>query len=127
MIQKKTWPYGTTRRGVVCIADWRPKGLPASVQAGQLIKDELNEMHICCGDHCADLTANAGDAGTLTFTKGGPTGGYWKFTKDKNGKKQNYYKCVGCGECVDADQTHGKCENCGGTKWLPMTDTNTDE
>lgn len=78
----KTWPYGTTRRGVVCIANWRPKGIPDNIQSGQLIKDEFNEMHICIGKECADLTAIAGDAGTLTFSKGGPTGGYWKFTKD---------------------------------------------
>jgi hypothetical protein len=36
---------------------------------------------------------------------------------------KNYYKCVGCGECVDATENHGQCENCGGTKWIPCTDT----
>ena len=82
MIAQKTWPYGTTRRGVVCIARWHPKSLPADTTDGQLIRDELNEMHICVGEQCADFTAKAGDSGTLTFTQGGPTGGYWKFTKD---------------------------------------------
>ena len=35
---------------------------------------------------------------------------------------KNYYKCIGCGECIDASESHGKCTECGGTKWLAMTD-----
>lgn len=77
----RTWPYGTTRRGVVQKTNWRPPGLPASAGSGQLIVDDLNEGHICVGE-CGDATAKEGDSGTLTFTKGGPTGGYWKFVKD---------------------------------------------
>lgn len=77
-----TWAYGTTRRGKVLIARWRPEGLPSKASTGQLIQDDQGEGHICVGDACADLTANDGDEGTLTFTEGGPTGGYWKFRKD---------------------------------------------
>jgi hypothetical protein len=76
-----THPYGTTRRGVVKLANWRPAGLDPRASAGQLIFDDQNEMHVCVGD-CGDVTAKEGDSGTLTFTKGGPTGGYWKFKKD---------------------------------------------
>lgn len=77
----KTWPYGTTRRGVVEIAKWKPPECPPGAE-GQLIKDDQDEMHICVGESCADFTASKGDTGTLTFTEGGPTGGYWKFVKD---------------------------------------------
>jgi len=76
-----THPYSTTRRGVVKLANWRPAGLDPRASAGQLIYDDRNEMHICIGG-CGDETAKEGDTGTLTFMQGGPTGGYWKFTKD---------------------------------------------
>lgn len=77
----KTWPYGTTRRAVVKIANWRPEGLDPRASTGQLLEDELGEMHVCVGAEAADFSAKDGDAGVLTFTKGGPTGGYWKFAK----------------------------------------------
>lgn len=77
----KTWPFGTTRKAVVVTARWRPEGLDHRASTGQLLKDELGEMHVCVGTECADFTAKDGDEGVLTFTKGGPTGGYWKFKK----------------------------------------------
>lgn len=82
MISQKTWPFGTTRRAKVIHAKYRPKGLDPRAATGQFIVDHLNEGHICVGEECADFSAKDGDAGTLTFTKGGPTGGYWKFKKD---------------------------------------------
>jgi hypothetical protein len=81
-LQYHSWPYGTTRRGQVCIANWRPHGLNPKTSSGQLIRDEFGEMHICVSESCADFSAKEGDEGTLTFTKDGPTGGYWKFKKD---------------------------------------------
>ena len=33
------------------------------------------------GDECADFTAKEGDTGTLTFMRGGPTGGFCQFRK----------------------------------------------
>lgn len=77
-----TYPYGTTRRATVLKTNWRPAGLPAQAPSGQLLMDDVGEAHICVGDTCADFTAKADDKGTLTFTQGGPTGGYWKFVKD---------------------------------------------
>lgn len=77
----RTWPYGTTRRGTVRLARVQHPTEPAAGEA-QLILDDQREMHVCVGRDCADFTAKDGDEGTLTFTKGGPTGGYWKFTKD---------------------------------------------
>lgn len=35
---------------------------------------------------------------------------------------QNYYKCVGCGNCVNADLNRGKCEMCSCSKWIACTD-----
>lgn len=77
-----TYPYGTTRRATVLKTSWRPAGLNPRAPSGQLLMDEVGEGHICVGDTCADPTAKVGDKGTLTFTQGGPTGGYWKFVKD---------------------------------------------
>jgi hypothetical protein len=51
----KTWPYGTQRTGVVCIARWHSKELPPDVANRQLIRDNLGEMHVCVGDECAEL------------------------------------------------------------------------
>jgi hypothetical protein len=79
---KVTYAYGTTRKAKVLKTNWRPKGLPDKAPSGMLLVDEFKEGHVCVGE-CGDMTAKEGDTGTLTFTKGGPTGGYWKFTKDK--------------------------------------------
>lgn len=79
----RTWPYGTTRRAIVLKSNLRPVGIPDHVASGQLLRDELGEGHVCVGD-AGDQAAIAGETGTLTFTKGGPTGGYWKFQKDNH-------------------------------------------
>lgn len=67
----KTWPHGTTRKAVV---------LKDGVY--QYLQDEHGEGHVLMGD-ARDHSAKPGDKGVLTFTKGGATGGYWKFTKDQ--------------------------------------------
>jgi len=54
-----------------------PEAAPA-----QILQDDHGETHFCIGEQCADSTAHDGDEGTLTFTEGGPTGGYWKFQKE---------------------------------------------
>ena len=77
-VQTKTWPYGTTLRGTVFVA----KITSQHSKTAQLVIDERNEGHVLVGN-AADFSAVQGDDGTLTFTKGGPTGGYWKFIKDK--------------------------------------------
>lgn len=33
----------------------------------------------------------------------------------------NYYKCLGCGAHINADQERGKCEICGAQHWLACT------
>jgi rubrerythrin len=43
----------------------------------------------------------------------------WKQQRVRS--RQNYYECVGCGNCVDVGEERGACEICGGTKWQPKT------
>jgi hypothetical protein len=35
---------------------------------------------------------------------------------------RNYYRCLGCGNCVDAEVERGKCEICGDQNWIAATD-----
>lgn len=70
----RTWPYGTTRSGVVMSnLKTATNGVPV-----QLVRDDQREGHILTGD-AIDSSATVHDKGTLTFTNGGPTGGFWKF------------------------------------------------
>ncbi len=71
-MQAKTWPYGTTRKGVV----------EKSGNGWQIVVDATREAHVLMRG-AQDDSAEVGDRGTLTFTDGGPTGGYWKFVKDR--------------------------------------------
>lgn len=74
----RTWAYGSTLRGkVIEVNIGRNDAFPV-----HLVQDQKGEGHVLVGN-AADATAKEGDHGTLTFTKGGPTGGYWKFEKDK--------------------------------------------
>lgn len=59
------------------------KGLKYAPLMCHFIQDEDGEGHILARG-AEDETAEVGDLGTLTFTEGGPTGGYWKFRKDQN-------------------------------------------
>jgi hypothetical protein len=45
-----------------------------------IVVDEDGEGHFLIGTD-SDHSAVAGDKGTITFTKGGAYGGYWKFEK----------------------------------------------
>ncbi len=63
----RIWPYGTVLKGKVI--DF--------MKGYQFIKDEHGEGHILIkGAGCDE--AKVGDDVILTFTQGGPTGGYWK-------------------------------------------------
>lgn len=73
-VTTKTWPYGTKRLGTVHINITTREGWV------QLVIDDTNEAHVLVGG-AGDRQAGQGDTGTLTFTEGGPTGGYWKFEK----------------------------------------------
>lgn len=72
-MRKRVFKYGDTRRAKVLDA------LDVPVDALVCV-DELGEGHIILGGtHDA---AEPGAAGTLTFMRGGPTGGWWRFTRD---------------------------------------------
>jgi hypothetical protein len=76
----RTWPYGTKREVVVCGVETLQAGsrvlfCQSINQAGQ------KEMDVCLfgKNHKAAEAAREGDRGVLTFTEGGPTGGYWDY------------------------------------------------
>ncbi len=73
----RTWPYGTKHRGRVLRTEKQGN------TSAQFVEDltAKREGHILVGS-AGDRTANDGDEGDLVFMQGGPTGGYWKFTKD---------------------------------------------
>lgn len=79
-----TWRYGTTKRcvvvrvtktptctGIICKADGEPRvGYVCLFRPGQAVPE-------------------VGQRGTLTFTRGGQTGGYWKFDPDPQPTKEH--------------------------------------
>lgn len=73
-IQTKTWPYGKVKKATMV----RSRG----PNYAQFVLDEDKEMHILMRG-AGDDSAKVGDIGTITFTEGGPTGGYWKFKRDE--------------------------------------------
>lgn len=46
------------------------------------VRPESPEAADLCVYPRGGIEASAGDEGTLTFTDGGPTGGYWLFARD---------------------------------------------
>lgn len=74
-MKTRTWPYGTTRKGTL---ENIVRGRDGTAH---VVLDDHNEGHVLVAG-AQDKSAKEGDTGTLTFTKGGPTGGYWKFKKD---------------------------------------------
>ena len=76
----RTWPYGTRR---VCkVLEDNPRVVregkaPVSIL---VVEDDANEAHIII-DGARDVAIAANATGEIVFTKGGPMGGYWKFTE----------------------------------------------
>ena len=71
-VVERTWPYGTTRTGKVL----------SDEPSLQVVLDDQGEAHILVGN-ARDPSAVVDDRGVLTFTRGGLTGGFWKFEKAK--------------------------------------------
>ncbi len=80
-MKTRTWKYGSTLRGKVIEGGILNSPSHVKWQA-HLIQDQNGEGHVLING-AFDPEAKEGDEGTLTFTKGGPTGGYWKFQKGK--------------------------------------------
>ena len=75
---RRTWPYGTKRRGMLreIVTD------PAAGPVAQIVVDDHGEGHVLLG--CGpDPRAQVGDIGVLEFMRGGPMGGYWRFQTDR--------------------------------------------
>jgi hypothetical protein len=72
----RTWPYGTkyevrVLRKDSAIVDGK------RVHVTALSNLELNEAFVLIEDQ--ENPANVGEFGVITFTRGGPTGGHWKY------------------------------------------------
>lgn len=70
-MNQKTWPYGTTRQATII------KIFPKTGTKILILTDDQGEGHLITSTDTPN--AKTGDHGTITFTKGGPTGGYWKY------------------------------------------------
>lgn len=73
-MKTKTWAYGTTREGKVEAI------VGSGASTTHIVSDEHHEGHVMTAG-AFDENAAIGDKVRLVFTKGGPTGGYWKATK----------------------------------------------
>lgn len=72
-MRTRTWPYGTVKNVTVHRVEGSGKTRVVAV-----IEDEPSkEGFLLMGQ---DFEAKKGDRGTITFTQGGPTGGYWHYT-----------------------------------------------
>jgi len=67
-VQVKTWPYGTKRKAEI-------KQVAGPVMTAV---DELGEGHVLVGV-VRGKNPKPGEKGELVFTKGGITGGYWRW------------------------------------------------
>ena len=65
----RTWPYGTQKKVKVI-----------HVEAGVMIcVDAAKEGYVLLGTDSDESKID--ETGVITFTQGGPLGGYWKFTR----------------------------------------------
>lgn len=74
---KRTWPYGTRKN--VTVLHWigGPVACALVVQADD---DPIAEVHCLLGEpRDFPPRVRAGERGTITFTRGGPTGGHWRY------------------------------------------------
>jgi len=77
-MNKKTWPYGTKKHGTVIQASRVQGGFNLLfMQSGENKTEGF--FLVFDHDHVEASKARAGDKGVITFTKGGPTGGYWDY------------------------------------------------
>lgn len=75
MMQTRTWPYGTVKTGVVInVEPYKDHEIVAFKD------DESNDGFILVDK---PQGAVKDQRGTITFTKGGPTGGHWKYQPAK--------------------------------------------
>lgn len=73
----RTWPYGTTRKATV------EEVIKERKCVFMVLTDETGEGHLLMDGPGQYEGLHGGDTGTLTFTQGGPLGGYWRFEKER--------------------------------------------
>lgn len=69
----RTWPYGMQKRVIVIEQQGPSILIVADGTEGFVLIDSIPAGIL------------PGDVGSITFTEGGPLGGYWKFEKDVEG------------------------------------------
>jgi hypothetical protein len=80
MLETRTWPYGTVKQVTVFAFNrCYHQGKRCTILAVTAEDDKEAYLMVNGPD---EPTRKKGDRGTITFTQGGPTGGYWKFTPD---------------------------------------------
>jgi hypothetical protein len=72
-MKTRTWPYGTRKE--VTVIDVIPD--PPEIMVACL--EEATQEAFICIYRLGAVRATKGQHGTLTFTQGGLTGGYWAF------------------------------------------------
>lgn len=78
-MQTRTWPYGT-RKPVEVIQVFRDlKKTVLMCQDTAPAPGVKPEGYVCMYAGCVYPGVGIGDRGTLVFTEGGPTGGYWAY------------------------------------------------
>ena len=72
----RTWPYGTRKSAIVR----ETKNFTDGMQVVVIEEVGTREAFIL---HQLPQEIAKGDTGEIAFTEGGPTGGFWRFTRDE--------------------------------------------
>jgi hypothetical protein len=78
-MQTKTWPYGTVKQ-VKVVERRSAKFKGQAVEVVLCVEPASNEGFVLMD---RGVLAQVGEEGFITFTNGGPTGGYWKYSKER--------------------------------------------
>lgn len=80
-MKTQTWPYGTKKHGTVIQASRVQGGFNILLMESGESKTEAFFL-VLDHNHAEASNAKIGDKGVITFTQGGPTGGYWDYKSD---------------------------------------------
>lgn len=78
-LKTRTWPYGTTKQVQVLVAHQRVV----------MLRDKEREGYVLLWPNLETMPTE-GDYGVITFTEGGPTGGYWKYEASNTQASGNF-------------------------------------
>lgn len=84
-MKTQTWPYGTKKHGTVIQASRVQGGF--NVLFVESVGNKTEGFFLVFDrNHAESSKAKAGDKGVITFTRGGPTGGYWDYSGEPSGE-----------------------------------------